>query len=301
MSKTILVNRAYYVKVIEKALGSFRETNKPFQDRNNYAYLLYDMVKNESFAGLVEIFSTAPNHGFLRFLLGIGTKSTLDLYKFLRVTQGAQAWLRSKDVGSHCIKNHSYEESLLLFATATKNSESLEFIKSYSQEDIGEVNERNWRSERSYALKEIVVGVLSPESFDLDEIKRIKRFDMERRKSMFRGVTASGLVDEKIARRMRSDSSEEVSLYALRDLIFFGHKYENLTDLLDQFNDTKHFDVLKALSRYYSSEEAIGLMGSSIAKNYFQLEQVLSSVNINNESSLFSNLNYETYDFGAIV
>ena len=69
------------------------------------------------------------------------------------------------------------------------------------------------------------------------------------RGEIYRRYIEAGLLDAKTARKMRSDSSAEASMFGLRALIANEDEYENYTDLLLTFTDSRHDDVLYELAR----------------------------------------------------
>lgn len=69
------------------------------------------------------------------------------------------------------------------------------------------------------------------------------------RGEIYRRYIEAGFLDAKTARKMRSDASSEASMYGLRALIANEDEYENYTDLLLAFTDSRHRDVLCELAR----------------------------------------------------
>lgn len=69
------------------------------------------------------------------------------------------------------------------------------------------------------------------------------------RGEIYRRYIQAGFLDAKTARKMRSDSSAEASLLGLTALIANEDEYENYTDLLLAFTDSRHQDVLCELAR----------------------------------------------------
>ena len=69
------------------------------------------------------------------------------------------------------------------------------------------------------------------------------------RGEIYRRYIEAGFLDAKTARKMRSDASAEASLCGLRALIANEDEYENYTDLLLAFTDSRHDDVLYELAR----------------------------------------------------
>lgn len=60
------------------------------------------------------------------------------------------------------------------------------------------------------------------------------------RASAYKGIIKAGFLDEKIARRIRSDSSERVSTVCIKALFSVLDNYENKDELLGQFLDTRY-------------------------------------------------------------
>jgi hypothetical protein len=65
---------------------------------------------------------------------------------------------------------------------------------------------------------------------------------------MYRKYIECGFLDLKTARKIRSESSEEASVAGVKALLECGDIYENHTDLLLSFSDSRYPDVLYALA-----------------------------------------------------
>ena len=74
-----------------------------------------------------------------------------------------------------------------------------------------------------------------------------------------------GYADKKFFRKMRSETSSDVSLYALKALLKYKHLYSNYYDLIAQFNDSRHEEVVRYLVRCGDNQSLLGLVGNPIA------------------------------------
>lgn len=68
------------------------------------------------------------------------------------------------------------------------------------------------------------------------------------RSEIYLAYIKSGLLTKKIARKMRSEASSDASLVAVKALLDNAEKYSNFEELILQFCDSKHSDVIAALA-----------------------------------------------------
>ena len=74
-----------------------------------------------------------------------------------------------------------------------------------------------------------------------------------------------GYADKKFFRKMRSETSSDVSLYAIKALVRYKHLYSNYYDLIAQFNDSRHEEVVRYLIRIGDKQSLLGLVGNPLA------------------------------------
>lgn len=90
-----------------------------------------------------------------------------------------------------------------------------------------------------------------------------KKYPREVKRSLYCNLISFGLLDEKVARRIRSDTSGELSYHVLSHLFQNRDKYsdEKFQDLITQFTDTRHKWVARFISINIPLELAPFLMG----------------------------------------
>ena len=81
------------------------------------------------------------------------------------------------------------------------------------------------------------------------------------RGSMYRIYVEGGFLDKKTARKIRSDGSEEASVRGVKALIDNEELYDDYTDLILKFSDSKHNGVLMELARNLPIHLLTSIMG----------------------------------------
>ena len=93
-------------------------------------------------------------------------------------------------------------------------------------------------------------------------IKTIKKNPHEFRRLVFCGSIRSGNLEKKTARKIRSDASENASLYATRELFEHKDKYSNFYELALQLSDSKHYSVRSELAENLPVHQLSCLLGT---------------------------------------
>lgn len=96
-----------------------------------------------------------------------------------------------------------------------------------------------------------------------DKIFGAKPFAYHVREVFYPAIISAGLLDTKMARKMRSDASESASLCAVRELLTCtDQKYPNIDQLLVTFSDSKHQYVIRELADNMPKHLLSSLLGT---------------------------------------
>jgi len=98
------------------------------------------------------------------------------------------------------------------------------------------------------------------------------------RLKIYRAAILSGIVDLRIARKMRSDASELVSHGCLVSLFESQEKYKNFSELVIQFADTRYRDVAYYLVEKVTDDQLPFLIGIKLNGPMKALEKRMSKV-----------------------
>ena len=100
----------------------------------------------------------------------------------------------------------------------------------------------------------------------------IEEYSYSVRGAVYSAYVAAGLLDKKKARKMRSESSSEASLAAARALLDNKDKYTNFDELILQFTDSQHSDVVRALA----DGLPINLLSSIVGTKFEWIKNIIS-------------------------
>ena len=109
-------------------------------------------------------------------------------------------------------------------------------------------NNFNLLIHRPYSTE--IISHLAPKFIEEDQVRAVeflhstsfKDIFYDFRKYYYKSFIECGLLDKKIARRIRSESSEYTASFAISALLNNLFKYNDAKELLTQFTDIKHWD-----------------------------------------------------------
>lgn len=98
------------------------------------------------------------------------------------------------------------------------------------------------------------------------EKSKSNSYSWQKRKLAYVGFAGSGLINKKIIRRIRSESSSRVSESAISEMFTKKHLYENFNDLIANICDTNHEDVAVYLAAKLDVSMLPRLLGNTSCK-----------------------------------
>lgn len=271
--------------------------------KDDYNLMLHGLLNKVGLLGLPKLIEMDKN--ILDQFFNGGSKIMTELYKYFKVKSGEEEYLKLKrdplqsmDTAMdslYSIRTGKVND-ILFYAKITGDKECLVDIErslSVAMKD----SRSNWYVSRYKEFYHTILAKLNPDSFyeEFSAIKQFKGLGVDERTGIVEGLILTGKLGVTGARRMRSEGSSAVSLHALRSLILNRHLYENIEELIIQFNDSRHESVISLLSLFYNSTEAIGLMGSKYAKENCNLQFIISDNNANDLEDLFADIDYNNW------
>jgi hypothetical protein len=105
---------------------------------------------------------------------------------------------------------------------------------------------------------------------------RKSKLKSSKRGAAYAAFLSVGSVDKKMIRRMRSESSSEASLIALKALLKYEKIYseKDFNEYIALFSDSKHQDVVSYLGNNLSSKHLLGLIGNPLINNKRIFERI---------------------------
>ena len=132
----------------------------------------------------------------------------------------------------------------------------------------------NWSYHRSYnssalTLEYKILANKNPKAFEsivTDCLAKNNRYKNKHIRSLvYSSHISSGNANKKFIRKMRSETSGESSLSALKSFVEHKSLYPKFDEWITQFNDSKHEGVVNYLQDIYTPQQMLGLLGNPLA------------------------------------
>jgi len=191
-----------------------------------------------------------------------------------------EAFLKGIDdrTALHVLKN---KDSYFKRWRDSKPNEDIDKIKIFCEYCIDnkgdlEINEINslyntlkrW-NERSYYPSQslldsqyILLAILKPQELVSRAKNKMTGVKKEERSAIFTSLIKAGLLNPKTARKMRSESSSEISKRCILTIFDNRESYKNSVELVSQFLDSKYQEVIFVIFNRGSVDDLMGLIGN---------------------------------------
>ena len=162
-------------------------------------------------------------------------------------------------------KPNQEEDNIRVFCDyCVANKGSLDSDSAQSLYDIL----KYWNSRSYYPSKILLeskytlLGLLKPQDLMSMAKNSMKGIKIEERSAIFISIIKSGFLTPKIARKMRSEGSSEISNRCLMTIFDKRDSYQNSVELVSQFLDSKYTDVIFTLFKRGGVDDLMGLIGN---------------------------------------
>lgn len=267
----------FLVEYLSREGARYYDNTHKFQDKN----MLIDLLTYVDFETLNSVFGTVSCslEVFSHFDLSEHSvrlkEDVREKVKLLKEGYSENIYSNRKNRYSEWFGTYrNQDDDFTVFVDyAIKNNVSdLQEIYKRVRNVVGSGNMRYASSEMLFAYYSIM-GKTSKSALKSEIEKSRSRND--RRECKYSAWIRLGYADKKFMRKMRSETSSDVSLRAAKAIMKYKDEYSNYHDLISQFNDSRFQEVVNYIVNNGDKKVLLGFVGNPLASK----EMIFSKIN----------------------